>query len=483
MTNWQTTKLDNLCLNITDGEHASVIDDPAGKYFLLSNKNIVNGQIKYDNTDRVISEETFRKINKRTKLEAGDIVFSTVGILGKSAIVQGEIQFDFQRSVGVIKTDPKLLNNKYLYYYLNTKFVRKRVNDLSKGAVQKCFFISDLKDLDIHLPSNFSTQKEIAAVLSALDDKIELNNKINMELEQMAKTLYDYWFVQFDFPNKEGKPYKSSGGEMVYDAVLKREIPKGWEVMKLSEIAQTGSGGTPKSTTKEYYENGNIPWINSGELNSPFIISTKNFITEVAMKNSSAKYFPANTILMAMYGATAGKTSIISFEATTNQAICAVMPKEKEFFHYTKFVLDDMYQYLINLSTGSARDNLSQDKIKNLDVIIPDSESLKKYSKQVATSFEKIKNNLQQNQELASLRDWLLPMLMNGQVKVGESDGEVLGLVAESSMLYNRSDEKTPAWYDQRFELWISQQGLAARGNIDKSTLRELFDAMNDEDK
>ncbi|AZB10374.1 restriction endonuclease subunit S [Chryseobacterium sp. G0162] len=234
----------------------------------------------------------------------------------------------------------------------------------------------------------------------------------------MAKTLYDYWFVQFDFPNANGKPYKSNGGKMVWNEVVKREIPISWEVRKISQIAKTGSGGTPKSTEKDYYENGDIPWVNSGELNNSFIISTNNFITEVGMKNSSAKLFPRNTILMAMYGATAGKTSIISFEATTNQAICAVMPLEKEMFHYTKFVLDDMYRYLINLSTGSARDNLSQDKIRELNIIVPNNFVLNQHSKMTIKYFDKIRNNLQQNQQLSSLRDWLLPMLMNGQVKV-----------------------------------------------------------------
>ncbi|QOW11648.1 restriction endonuclease subunit S [Kaistella flava (ex Peng et al. 2021)] len=234
----------------------------------------------------------------------------------------------------------------------------------------------------------------------------------------MAKTLYDYWFAQFDFPNENANPYKSSGGEMVYNEVLKRMIPIGWDVKSLHQIATTGSGGTPKSTIKEYYENGIIPWVNSGELNNPFIISTENFITDFGMKNSSAKLFPSNTILMAMYGATAGKTSVISFEASTNQAICAIMPKSNNLFHYTKFVLDDMYQYLINLSTGSARDNLSQDKIKNLDIVIPKEEILISFSSQILFYYRKIENNLKENQQLSNLRDWLLPMLMNGQVKV-----------------------------------------------------------------
>ena len=303
----------------------------------------------------------------------------------------------------------------FIHYVIT--YIRKAIQNAASGSIQDNINIDYLTSLKFKIPTK-QIQDKIAAILSALDDKIELNNQINTELEAMAKTLYDYWFVQFDFPDENGKPYQSSGGKMVFNGTLKREIPVGWEVKKLSAFAKTGSGGTPKSTVKEYYENGQIPWINSGELNQPFIVKTENFISEIGLKNSSAKLFPKQTILMAMYGATAGKTSIISFEATTNQAICAVMPLDKIMFYYTKHVLDDMYKYLINLSTGSARDNLSQDKIRNLDIVIPSEELSRKFCKIVTPFFRKIEINLQENQELAQLRDWLLPMLMNGQVSV-----------------------------------------------------------------
>ncbi len=205
---------------------------------------------------------------------------------------------------------------------------------------------------------------------------------------------------------------------MVYNKVLKREIPNGWKVCKIKDLANTGSGGTPKSTESTFYNNGNIPWINSGELNNPFIIATENFITEKGLQHSSAKLFPSNTILMAMYGATAGKTSIISFEATTNQAICAIMPLDNKLIHYIKFSLDNLYEYLVALSSGSARDNLSQDKIRDLNIIVPNIDVIKNFEELSNSAFEKIKLNLIQNQQLTKLRNWLLPMLMNGQVSV-----------------------------------------------------------------
>lgn len=286
-------------------------------------------------------------------------------------------------------------------------------------SAQPGLSVNTLSKIELKLPDK-KTQDSIFSLLSALDKKIALNKQINARLEEMAKTLYDYWFVQFDFPDANGKPYKSSGGEMVFDETLKREIPKGWEVKSLGEIASTSSGGTPTSTIQEYYKGGNIPWINSGELNNNFIVHTDNFITQTGMDNSSAKLVSEKSILLAMYGATAGKTSLISFKTTTNQAICSILPKDMNYRVYIKSYLDNMYLYLVQLSSGSARDNLSQDKIKRLHLVIPESGILEIFSKVTEDFYKKIETNLKQSHHLTQLRDFLLPMLMNGQVSVAE---------------------------------------------------------------
>jgi len=314
-----------------------------------------------------------------------------------------------------VLTAKKGFDIDFIYYSL--KLELKRLKEKSQGSQTKFLTMPILQNIGLKNLSE-SEQKQISSVLSTLDEKIALNNQINATLEQMAKTLYDYWFVQFDFPDENGKPYKSSGGEMVYNETLKRDIPKGWEVKKLSEIAKTGSGGTPKSTVKEYYQDGTIPWINSGEVNNSIIVQTSNFITGLGLKESSAKLFPKNTILLAMYGATAGKASLLTFEATTNQAICAIMPNDEKYLIFLKTKIEQMYNYLVNLSSGSARDNLSQDKIKELQISIPTDELLEKFHLATRTMYEKIIVNSKENSELIKLRDWLLPMLMNGQVTV-----------------------------------------------------------------
>ena len=352
--------------------------------------------------------------NSNTKmLEKGDLIISARGTVG--AIAQLTKPMAFNQSCFGLRGKKDKLDTDYLYYWLKN-YVDVLLNK-SQGSVFNTINLSTFDDIKIELPS-IADQRKISNLLTLFDDKIQTNNQINQELESMAKTLYDYWFVQFDFPDQNGKPYKSSGGKMVYHPELKREIPEGWGVEKIENIAQTGSGGTPKSTNVSYYSNGEIPWINSGELEQTVITSTSNFITEEGLNNSSAKLFPSGTILVAMYGATAGKVSFLTFEASTNQAICAITLTDIRMRYYLKNVIEDLYQYLVKLSTGSARDNLSQDMIKNIKVVIPSNDILDRFYDFSNNIIKEITKKQQENEQLTHLRDWLLPMLMNGQVKV-----------------------------------------------------------------
>ena len=289
---------------------------------------------------------------------------------------------------------------------------------ISSGSARDNLSQAELKDLELIVPQTRKEQEVLASTLSLLDKKIELNRQINDNLEAMAKQLYDYWFVQFDFPNEEGRPYKSSGGAMVWNDKLKREIPKGWTSAKIKDAAHTYSGGTPTSTNSKYYDGGNIPWINSGELNNPIITSTTNYITEEGLNNSSAKLYPQDTVLVALYGATAGKVSLLSFEACSNQAVCGVIPQNKIMTTYIRYYLSSLYEHFITLSSGSARDNISQDTIKNTILPIPQEKILKEYSDSVVPIISKIIANQKEIENLTKQRDELLPLLMNGQATV-----------------------------------------------------------------
>ena len=389
-----------------------------GDCVFLNTGNVKNNGFDFSNVDFISFEKDSSLRNG--KLMRDDIVMTTRGTVGNLAYYSKDIPYNHIRiNSGMVNIRVNQANWEpyFIYLFLQSNLFKKQTHKLISGSAQPQLPISVLETIRIPKYSK-KQQKAIVNPIQVIDQKITLNNQINEELEAMAKTLYDYWFVQFDFPDENGKPYKSSGGKMVYNDQLKREIPEGWGVEKVSEIAKTGSGGTPKSTTDEYYSNGTIPWINSGELNKSIIISTTNYITEFGLENSSAKLFPADSILIAMYGATAGKVSFLAFESSTNQAICAVTLDDNRLKYYFKFFIEDLYSHLVTLSSGSARDNLSQDMIKNLLMINPNDRVIETFFVLVDSYFLQITNNLKQNQELTQLRDWLLPMLMNGQVRV-----------------------------------------------------------------
>lgn len=418
-------KMNDLITEISMGPFGS---DIKVEYFVSRGVPVLNGSnvsgFKVtDDFQNFVTEERANGYRKAIAIR-GDIVITHRGTLGQIAYVPDDSQYEkyvISQSQFKVRLDNKEVNPVYFTYYFHTKEGQQRLLSFKShvGVPALAQATTNFRLLDFPLIPK-PKQDAIASVLETLDKKIELNNQINTELEAMAKMLYDYWFVQFDFPDADGKPYKSSGGKMVYNETLKREIPEGWEVKVLADIATTGSGGTPLSSKNEYYANGDIPWINSGELNTSFIVSTNNFITKLGLEKSSAKLFKKNTILMAMYGATAGKVSFIDFPSTTNQAICGINPIDQHMNVYLKFNLERLYHYLVNLSSGSARDNLSQDKIRNLDIVIPNHYILSKFDSIVKGKMQLILNNIKQNQELERLRDWLLPMLMNGQVTVSQ---------------------------------------------------------------
>lgn len=231
----------------------------------------------------------------------------------------------------------------------------------------------------------------------------------------MAQTLYDYWFVQFDFPDENGKPYKSSGGKMVFNEILKREIPIGWEVEKLGKVLLTYLGGTPSTEKKDYW-NGDIPWMNSGEVANFPLLSTEQKITKEAIVNSSTRFLPKGSVILSITRHL--RVNILCIDACINQSIAGIMENEKFKNSYIYFsVLNDI-ERLMTLRTGAQQPHINKQIVDNSNFVLPLDQVLSKYYTVAKPIIEKIFNNSIQNQQLSNLRDWLLPMLMNGQVKV-----------------------------------------------------------------
>jgi type I restriction enzyme S subunit len=262
---------------------------------------------------------------------------------------------------------------------------------------------------------DLSTQKLVSKIFSDLDSKIELNNTINAELEAMAKLIYDYWFVQFDFPDKNGKPYKNSGGKMVWNEELKREIPEGWEVKQLGKILRTELGGTPSTKDKDFWD-GEFPWLNSGEIANFPIIDSDLKITEAGIKNSATTLMPKGTCVLSITRHL--RPSILGVDSCANQSVVGIFESEKlkNSFIYPYLVND--IPRLMTLRSGAQQPHINKGTVDDSKMIIPTEQVLNQYYSIVDAFFEKIINNAFQIKQFAELRDWLLPMLMNGQVRI-----------------------------------------------------------------
>ena len=320
-----------------------------------------------------------------------------------------------------IELDPNLADYEYVYYFLKNQY--NELRQLSSG-VRKNLNSDDIRNFVIRLPKELSDQKRISAVLSAIDTKIDCNNRINAELEAMAKTLYDYWFVQFDFPDTNGKPYKSAGGKMVYNGTLKREIPEEWKDGTLEDLGQIVGGSTPATENSANFTSNGTPWITpydlSGNQGNKFITRGSQDVSDEGIKSASLKKHPAGTVLLSSR-APIGYMAIARNELTTNQGFKSFIPicgYSTAFVFYTvKGSLKTITQY----ASGSTFKEVSGTVLKTVKIALPTNGVIEKFTNAVDPILKRQDLLEQENQQLAQLRDWLLPLLMNGQVTVATS--------------------------------------------------------------
>lgn len=355
-------------------------------------------------------------------LKEGDLVFARTGnSTGRTYYHEsknGELAFaGFLIKYGL---DPEKVNPKYLKYFTVSKQYKNWVENLSVGSTRGNINAQTFADCPILLPQR-KQQKLLVNILSSLDSKIELNNKINKELEVMAKTLYEYWFVQFDFPDENGKPYKSSGGKMVYNQELKREIPEGWEVCRLEDIEDNIiTGKTPPKINPEYF-NGNIPFITIGDIRGNMhIVSTEETLSKLGADYQSSKYINKGALCVSCI-ASPGLIGFATRLSQTNQQINSIECRKEENSYYLYFALNDFFN-ASKAKTGNTFPNMNKGDFSDIKLIKPNEQILLSFGKRIKSSINQIYINSEQNQELAKLRDWLLPMLMNGQVRVNLKD-------------------------------------------------------------
>ena len=345
-----------------------------------------------DMMDSNFSKFVSKDVNSSVIANPQDIIYTRTGQIGLAFRgMQGVVHNN--SFIVSLKTDE--LEKDYLYTVLNSNFVKKQANSQAKNSVQPDLTHTMFKSIVIPVPDSREEQNRISKIINNINQKIQTNNQINQELEAMAKTLYDYWFVQFDFPDQNGKPYKSSGGKMVYHPELKREIPEGWEVSKVGELQIT----TGKRDANFGTENGKYDFWTTA--NSPIKADEFSFEGKAILIAGNGNFY---------VNFTEGK-----FEAY--QRTYVIQSEDENILIFMYMACLQSAEKLRKGSNGSIIKYITIGDVNNI---------ASPYNKKIVDDFVKIysplidliSKNKRQNQELTQLRDWLLPMLMNGQVKV-----------------------------------------------------------------
>ena len=331
----------------------------------------------------------------------GDILISAAGTIGKTVIFDGEDSYFQDSNIVWIENDESKVTNQFLYYFLQTNpFIT------TNGSTIKRLYNDNLRDTKIPNVPSIQQQNQITDILGTLDKKIQTNNQINQELEAMAKTLYDDWFVQFDFPDQNGKPYKSSGGKMVYHQDLKREIPEGWGVEKLGDITIChDSKRVPLSSNDRELVKGEIPYYGA----TGIMDYVNNYI------------FDGDYVLMAEDGSvmTEEGTPIlqrISGKNWVNNHAHVLEPIKNHSCKLLMMLLKDVS--VMKIKTGSIQMKINQENMNKIVVPAIPLELLSEINQKLEVIDKQQLTLIEENKQLTQLRDWLLPMLMNGQVKV-----------------------------------------------------------------
>ena len=414
MSKWTKTTL---------GKIADIITGPFGSQLHQSDyvkrgipivmpQDIGNRNINYS-TINYVSEEDATRL-KRYSTVTNDILYARRGDVEKHAFVRA-------KDAGVlcgtgclrVRINSNEVESAFLSFYLNREETRKWLVTHAVGTNMPNLNTDILSDVPIAYPT-LKEQRKIVKVLNCLEERIVLNEKINDNLEQQAKLIYDYWFTQFDFPDENGKPYCSSGGKMVWDEQLKRNIPENWNVVPLLKLVSWESNSQPPKSEFVYEpKEGYVRFIQNRDYDSDthitYIPRTKNLSIVDRFDILMDKYGDAGAVRYGIEGA---------FNVALGK-ICVHNPNYREYIR-SFLGSDGIYKFLHNSCMASTRASLSEANLAILNVVVPDEKIILDYENFLQKIRVSILKNKDETVELINLRDWLLPTLMNGQATIAD---------------------------------------------------------------
>ena len=413
----ETKKLIDCCEFISDGDHLPPPKSDSGVPFItISN---ITGQNKLSFEDTMfVPESYYNGLNENKKAQKGDILYSVVGSFGKPVYIDFDKQMVFQRHIAILR--PKRnVNARFIYYtMLNPQFY-KLVDKLAIGCSQRTVTLDTLRNIEISLPDK-DIQDKTVEVLSLIDRKIDENCKINDNLEQQLMLLYDYWFTQFDFPDNDGNPYQTSGGKMVWNDTLKRNIPENWKVQSVISncLSSIIKPGVEIFNTKTYLATADVKGTSistgtivdyDGRESRANMQPSINSVWFAKMKNS-IKHLYLNKEMQPIIS-----SSILS------TGFCGLQCNEISFEYIASYVSNAYFEiHKDMLAHGATQEAVNNDDLAGVHIIIPEDTVLRAYHEATQAIYAQISKNICENQELVKLRDWLLPMLMNGQATISD---------------------------------------------------------------
>jgi type I restriction enzyme S subunit len=407
-------KLQDCCIFISDGDHQAPPKSDKGVPFITISNITTDNRIDFSNV-MYVPLEYYEQLSEKSKAIKNDILYSVVGSFGKPVLIEEDRKFVFQRHIAILRPNLEKVIPEFLYYTLLNPQFYTVADYLAIGAAQRTISLESLRNIEIELPS-LSQQKRIVDVIAPIDKKIHENAMINDYLQRQIQLLYDYWFTQFNFPGDDGRPYKATNGLMVWNEKINQIIPADWQVKPLGAICSFRNGINYDKNVEgnTVYKIINVRNISSSTL----FLDESNFDMICLPQQQGDKYRVSNDSIIIARSGIPGTTRIL-YNPSSNIIFCGFIicctPYDNTLQNYLTLYLRQFEGSSATQTGGSILKNVSQETLKNLLVPIPQQSLLSKFNDSVSRIYNLINGNIKENVQLTTLRDWLLPMLMNGQ--------------------------------------------------------------------
>ena len=397
---WKEVTLGEISSKIGDGLHGTPKYDDEGPYYFINGNNLNCGKIIIKDDTKRVGKDEFVKNQK--ELNERTILVSINGTIGNVAKYNNELCILGKSAcyINVIKD----VDKEFIYYVLTSANFKRNITNEATGTTIKNVSLKQMREYKFNIPCNISDQRRIASILSSLDRKIELNNKINADLEEMAQAIFKNWFVDFE-PFKDGKFVDSELGM----------IPEGWKVGRLTDVIKLMPGGTPKTSEPLYWDNGTIPFFSPKDVNGVYCFATEKHITEAGLNKCSSNLYPKDTIFITCRG-TVGKVCLVACDMAMNQSNYAIKAIDGYSQYYVFFLVKSVVERLIKKSNGAVFSAITS-KDFDEEILIPSQKAVEDFTNVIDGFFRRIFTIGTESTRLSLLRDTLLPRLMSGEIE------------------------------------------------------------------